>query len=484
MIQGNGLATAEKATKPTDVVKSSIQGRALPAEGSFGQGVSMLFWLASKADEIDKWWTPQRDRQLRDFWKGEAILSGAVYSMGAKIKTLGYAIDGPSRQVSRYQPVLAQAEFGKGWRQLLSKTVEDMLTQDKGAFWELIRANNADIASPIIGIAHLDAGRCFPTGDLEYPVLYSNRRTGQIVKLADYQVARFVSMPSPDEAMNDIGVCAVSRALKAAQIIRDVIIYKREKLASRPNKGFLAISGITQSQLEAAVKDAEEQQDNAGLQRFGKMIALASLDPSAEIKLDMVEFASLPDGYDEEATMTLYAYILALDFGVDAREFWPATASGATKADALVQAQKARGKGPGDIITTIEEVMNWKVLPDSLTFHFDFQDDEEDRARAELKNAKAATINTMYLGQGTVPGYIDRDEARQLALDEKLIPDEFVQVDLTDETTVDDVEQAKPEEQKPVVPEPTVEPEVSPPVAPVRAGKAEDRMQEIGRAHV
>lgn len=451
MPDNNGhFLTEEKALDK--VAQASIQGRAVPLEG-YGSPVTLLFYMAQTADGIDKWWTPKRDSQLREAWKTEPIMAGAVYSMVAKLKTLEYALDGPPRQVSRFQPVLANAEFGKGWGNLMDKSCQDFLTVDRGVFWELIRPDNDDPRSPIIGVAHLDALRCTLTGDMEYPVVYSNPRTGQYHRLADHQVVHMVSMPSPDETMYDVGLCAVSRAFRALQITRDIITYKREKLSSRPKRGIVYANGITQSQLQDAIKQASEDQDNKGLQRFGELVVTASLDPSATVDIKMLEFASLPDGFDEESSLTLYVYVLALAMGVDAREFWPATASGATKADALVQAQKARGKGPGDMLKTFERAINWKILPDSLTFRFDFQDDEEDAQRAELRKRKADTINMMYLGGQGVEGIIDREEARQIAADEGLIPQEFLVVDQTEDITVDDIEQPKEPEEPEAPPE-------------------------------
>ena len=67
---------------------------------------------------------------------------------------------------------------------------------------------------------------------------------------------------------------------------------------------------------------------------------------------------------------------------IDARELWPATASGATKADALLSHMKSRGKGPGQIIRVVEDMFEQKYLPSVLKFEFDYQDDEQHQAIA------------------------------------------------------------------------------------------------------
>lgn len=429
-------------TLPLEVAQHSVQQRA--ADFGIDQNpLSMFFYLGQTADDIAKWWSPQRDIDLRNFWPSESIMAGAVYSMTAKMKSLTYTIEGPKSTAHYFQDLLANAEFGKGWSHLMSKVVEDHLCTDRGAFIELIRKDNDDPHDRIIGLAHLDALQCTLTGNLAYPVIYTNQMSGRSYLLADHQVIHFPSMPSPIERYKEVGLCAVSRALKASQIIRDIVQYKREKLSSRPPRGIIYATGITKRQLQQAVDDANKTMDDKGLQRFGEFIVTAALDPSAQVDIKMLEFASLPDGYNEEQAITLYVYILAMAFGVDAREFWPAATTGATKADALVQAAKARGKGPGDIITSLERRINWKVLPKSCTFRFDFVDDDEDKAKEDIKTAKTSRISSMYVGSPSVPGYISRDEARQLAVDEKLIPEEFITVDVTDKVVLDDVDRTQ-----------------------------------------
>lgn len=432
------IALGEKAT-PAEQARLSVQTRT--QEGASLQ--PLIFWVATVADEAPAWWVPSRDDYLRKFWRTEPMLAGAIYSIEAKIRTLGWALDGPRRQVSRFQTVLAEAEFGSGWQQLIGKVMEDLLTMDRGAFVELLRATKGP-EGPVLGLAHLDSARCFLTGDLREPVVYYDVRSGQPHRLAAHQVLHLVSMSSPDEQMRGVGFSATSRVLRAAQIMRDIWVYRREKLSSRPPRGLLAVKGISKRLLDEAIAQSEEQMDNQGLTRFAKIITLAAQDPGVPLELEQIDFASLPDHYDEQTSTTLYAYTLALCLGVDARELWPATASGATKADALVQAMKARGKGFGDLLTTIEQRLNWAVLPRSLTFHFDFQDDEEDAQRAELLDRKVRTVVSLYnMTSAGLEGLVTRAEARQLLAAMEVLPQEMLAAegDITPDVTGDEVEQ-------------------------------------------
>lgn len=79
-----------------------------------------------------------RDRYLRQFWKTETIISGAVSSLVSRIKALDYKLDGPPRAKKYSHDVLMNCEDGRGLRPLIAKFVTDLLTQDNGAFIELV----------------------------------------------------------------------------------------------------------------------------------------------------------------------------------------------------------------------------------------------------------------------------------------------------------------------------------------------------------
>jgi hypothetical protein len=454
--QNMALALDEKATDPAALARRSVQARTEPIES-----LSPFIWyVATSQDEAPAWWTPSRDQYLRKVWRTEPMLAGAIYSVESKLKTLGWTLEGPQRQVKRYQEMLSESEFGQGWGDLVSKVVEDLLTMDRGAFIEVLRATDGS-DGPVLGLAHLDASRCLPTGDLQAPVVYYDYRTGKPHRMGAHQVIRLVSQPSPDESLLGVGYCATSRILRAAQIMRDIWIYKREKLSSRPSRGIVAVRGMSQQRFDEAIRKAQEAMDNEGLTRFAKVISIATQDPGVPLEIQQLDFASLPDGYNEESSITLYAYILALELGLDARELWPATASGATKADAEIQNRKARGKGFGDLTSSIERAINWQVLPKSVTFRFDMLDDEEDKAKTELDRARIDNVVKLFtVPTGMTESVIDRLEARRLLADVQVLPEEFLanEPDVTPDVVADDVEREDGTEEAAVVQaEPVVE---------------------------
>jgi hypothetical protein len=154
--------------------------------------------------------------------------------------------------------------------------------------------------------------------------------------------------------------------------------------------------------------DATEEEDATDTE-IAKMFGL---DPAQPASAELISFANLPEAFNELETTNTYANVLALAFGVDVREFWPITGGSlGTATESLVMHQKARGKGVGEVIGMIERVLNWKVLPDSATFAFDFRDDEEDMLTADIDDKRAGTIMSMW-NNGNTP--VREFEIRQM----------------------------------------------------------------------
>lgn len=444
-VAANGAG--EKATTPPETLRDlSIQQRVEENRGNFLSG---MFWFGGYDDECPEWWSEHRELYLSEFWQkpGNDILQGAIASMVKKFKSMTWTLEGPERVATRYQPVIAESEFGNGWNSLLTKTLTDYFTHDKGAFWELLGQGEpaGPIQGPVLGIAHLDASLCQLTGDPTYPVLFNNTKSGLSHKLHTTRVIHMVDMESPREAMNGVGFCAVSRVIASSMVLLKLNRYKNEKLSDLPPAGMLLLNNILPSQWEDTNKKYQRERRKLGQELWSNLLVLMGLDPAQPVTAEFLSFANLPDQFNELEATNIYVNIVALAFGIDVREFWPMSQGVlGTGKESEVQAQKAKGKGIGDIISTIERAINWKVLPEKVTFRFDFQDDEEDRRAAEINKEKTDTIMSMWQPGSFKDGIeppVTRDEIRQmLANNVPYFLEEFLQVDLTDEVEVDDIE--------------------------------------------
>lgn len=439
----------QKAITNPAVLEESIQAR---ADSDISSPVNSIAWFGRDIDtyndlgiSVPPWWSELRDLALDRFvyTSGNDILQGAVSSLTKKIKAMDWYLTGPEKTVARYQKVLAQSEFGQGWDRLIGKTIQPYLTQDKGAFWELIGAGDIDgpLLGPVMGIAHLDSRYCQLTGDPVYPVIYNNAKDNKAHKIHCTRVVHMVDMPSPSDQMNNIGFCGVSRVLASSSVLLKLAKYKNEKLDDLPEAGLLIFNNILPQKWDDARAEYQRERRRLGQQYWANVMTFFSLDPANQASATLTSFANLPDNFDELQTTNIYVNILALAFGVDVREFWPISEGGlGTGRETLVQHQKAKGKGVGDLISSIEWAINWHILPPSVEFAFDFQDDEEDKQRAEIEDIKIDSIlkmaQTITTESGTQFSIATWNEIRQMLADNtSYFSEDFLTIDETDEDT-------------------------------------------------
>ena len=442
-------ATANKANG--DLADLSIQKRALPVEdrASIASTFPSSFHFGHHHHHdslLPAWWSENRDIALRDFVirQNNDILIGAISSMIKKFKAMNWIIEGPQRVVNREQKKLTEAEFWQGWSFWLGKVLYDYLTQDKGGFTELIGDGNPNgpIIGPVRGIAHLDARFCQLTGDIEFPVIFNNPKTENSHKLHTTRVAHFVDMPSPAEGMKNTGFCAVSRVIGSSEILLKINKYKNEKLDDLPEAGLLLLNNVLPEKWDDAKGDYARETRRLGQEHWRNIMTMFGLDPAQKATADLISFANLPDAFNELESTNVYLNILALAFGVDVREFWPLSGGSlGTATESEVMHQKARGKGVGEIISMIERIINWKIMPESATFAFDFKDDQEDLLAADIDQTRTNTIMSMWTDEF---GPVNAFEIRQMLADNvSYFKEDFLEFDATLEETASDNELAK-----------------------------------------
>jgi hypothetical protein len=412
---------------PRQAIAESVQVQpdpivGIPWQGGFWQAFTL--GMATMADQIVTWGrNPKaRDRQLREFWPTESFLAGAVANVSFRNAAFNWEIHSPSDAVEQSVTEMlrgALAGPSYGWVPFAEKISQDLYTQDNGTFIELIRDPTIDANSkfqgpmaPVIGIAQLDAGQCFRTGNAEYPVLYEDRET-KLHKMAWYQVIPLADFPSSIERLNGIGYCAVTRALRLSQITRSMMIFKDEKISGRNPKEINIIGGVSQGDLDDATKRANERADNKGQVRYIDNIILASLDPEKPVSTATIQLASLPDGFDFAQEMQWYISGLALDFGVDYQEFAPLPGGAiGSSAQSMILHRKSSGKGPATFMRTLSEAFkNYGVLPRNAEMIFTDKNEQEELDKATLRKMFAEEMALQLRN-----GFIDADSARDLGV--------------------------------------------------------------------
>lgn len=398
-----------------DIIEPQLEGvvQQPPVGGGLALGDFVLSF-ATAADEFPAWGTAPaaRDRRLREFWPTEPVLAGALVSTVAKYAGFNWKLTGPQRQIRHYEVMFESSDRGRGWVGFISKVLFDLFTQDNGAFIEIVRTEDNETA-PVINLNHLDSGRCIRTGrDLE-PVWYRDLY-GVLHTLKWYQVITIEEMPSPIEDARGMQYCAVTRLLRAAQIMRDIGIYKREKVSGRFNRAVHLVSGVQTRTVDDAIKQQRANADSMGLIRYIQPLIVGAVDPTARVSVATIDLASLPDGFDEDKTMRWYINQLALAFAGDYQDYSPLPGGGlGSSRQSQTLHLKGQNKGARLFMKLLESKFNYHgVLPRNIRFQFGEQDSNQDADAARLSQMRAEERSIRIAS-----GEITPQMARQIAVD-------------------------------------------------------------------
>jgi len=435
----------------------SVTDRPTFEEGAWG---NFILWMGSIADDIQPWGGGSgnfkvRDKQLRQFWIREPILASALYTITIRDAAFSWTIKGDQpRTVKATQDMLHQANLGKGWLDFALKWRLDYLTQDNGAFFEVIRQSEVE-TSPCLGINHLDAGRCRRTGVDDWPIIYTDRK-GKDHKMLPHQVVATSDFPSPIETANGVGLCAVSRMLRMAQLMRDIGIRDRERASGMDSKLLHIIGGVGKQALEQVLEGHKAQQIEQGYQRYSKPIIFTALDPDKPPTVATLDLAPNPEqftGASYDTVMKWYITLLAMGLGVDYQDLAPLPSRGiGGSQQSLILHQKSKGKGPELFMKTIEHVFNFHgIIPKNVHFEYSEKDIADEIEQAELQKTNAETWKLHVQSRVLTP-----QSVRNILLDQGLISQEIFdqesagQPDVTDEVVARDDEPAEKPETKPV----------------------------------
>lgn len=397
--------------------------------------MEQLSWAIKAKDTVAPYWSRKRDEDLRKFWKQEGAthISAAMYNAQTKLLSI------PSRIVARDPSIVSHvrqaqeynnrlntlSEYGSGFYSALERFYEDFLSQDNGGFLEIIGAGNKAglIEGPALAVRHLDAGRCVRTSDPIYPVKYTDDDGNQYA-LHYSRVIYKAQMASPDADLRGVGFCAVSRAIAAAQSLIDIMIYKQEKLGSRPMSKMFLGKGVRAEDIMRALRAGDLQMDKENLRRYSKNIAIGS--ESTDVDIKVIDLTSM-DQFKEDVAVPYAMFAIAVAFGMDPNELWPG-AAGASSAAASVALLRARNHLPSQVMSILENEFNFKFLPPHLQMVFDYQDDEEDQQQAVIRDIRARNRErNLYSRVTTV-----LTERRQMKADGDITEDLFNSMELSD----------------------------------------------------
>lgn len=375
----------------TQIERQSVQSLPNAETGNAGA----LMWSSSQRGYLlPAWGTREREKVLRRFyrheynWLGQSAFAGLI----KKVQATPWEIKG-KRRVDYFADVLRRADFGRGWDALLSKVILDYLRQDGGGYMEMIAPGNPrrPPTGPVTGIAPLDSLACVPTGDPEFPVLYTNT-DGMLHLLHHTRVFQLVDQPDGDQNIPGYGMCALSRAISivARQILSGR--YVEQKLDDKPPPGIVAATNLNESQRQQALANYMREQSADERPPWGKTMWLYGTDPEHPVGLEYTTFSQAPDSWSfvEYNNLDVNAWALAL--GVDVQELWQLSGGslGSGQQSQILHA-KSQGKTYGGLLTAIERALN-QMLPDTLEFQFKRRDPFEAQERAQTAQLWASFV--------------------------------------------------------------------------------------------
>lgn len=369
---------------------------------------TVLRWLGTAGQHAPAYWSTSRDKWLRGFYLKSDYLKIATKTFTEKACGVPFRIQAKDHSVKAHVALAAQIEDDilynsgmlKGFFKEFAKFTADYLTQDNGAFFLVMGGGKADgpIVGAVAGLLHLDAQYCHRTGDLEYPVVYEHQ-DGKRYKLHYTRVIFMSSMPSADAGLLDVGLCAVSSCMDAAQEMLDIAVYHQEKLGSRPARQILySKTGISIKRLQDALMLANTKLDSQGLERFARTLVIGPATDSnaTPIELALLDLSSVPDGFDRQQATMLDVAVISSAFGLDMRDLSHAFGvAGTTMADAQIQHMKTGFKGVAQFLNDFAFALTPKILPgkDNYDVVFDYVDDSQDEQAAGNRKVRAEGRN-------------------------------------------------------------------------------------------
>lgn len=393
-----------------------------------GMHYMMLRWASASADVIPPYWSQARDRWLRQFVYTNGPIKTAVTTFVNKLVTIPWTIQSRDRTISRHVLAAEGIESNlrrlsgsmssspiRGFKSAFKMFAKDYLTQDNGAFMEVLGNGPAD--GPIVGaptgLIHLDSALCIRTRDTEFPVKYLNAGRGgdnKEYKLHYTRVIEMCNLPSSEIDLNGIGLCPVSCCLEAAQELYDVYQYNREMFGSLPPRQILyAKEGATVKTMHDAIEAWQFKLAQANRTHFGGTLLMAPRGMGQKMELDKVDLARMPEDFNRRDVTTIDKSEIAAAFGLDLRDLSYTLGAPSRTGDAEVQDRKGRGKGIGEFLETFVERMEENYLNgDLFMLRFDNLDDEQDEQEAGIRD-KRSTGRERDLRSGVTTVRVERE---------------------------------------------------------------------------
>jgi hypothetical protein len=238
-----------------------------------------------------------RDRLLSQTPGFETMWAAVIFKLISKKVAQGFRIedaDDSQRRIKAAQQLVLgyDGSYASG----LQRGLQDYLLTDMGMVVEKARQSSAR-GSRIAGLFHLDALRCYPTGDPQKPIVYWSYYGGYHLLDAE-DVIRITDMPSPRVEMRGYGFCSASRAWATILKLAAVEVYFREKITGTRNLAIHFVTGVSDRMMRDALNTSEDARDQRGFVLYKGSTIIPILDMSSQPTVVTIPLAEVPDGYN------------------------------------------------------------------------------------------------------------------------------------------------------------------------------------------
>jgi hypothetical protein len=405
-------------------------------------------------------WTRAGDYILSSTIDHSAKWANAVAKAIGKVASLDWTVRdvaGSEQRTDRARSLLLNANKGKGWINFLTQFLTDYALTNNGGFCEVIwstlevrRGRNGQL-QPVgrpLGIQHLDSVRCTRMHDVDlypyretlaaywnirpdevhagnFPVMYYDL-WGRYHLLWRWQVGATSDLTSPRSELRGTGICAAHRVYQT--IFKDASMerYLAEKITGSQPKEIHLVSGIMQSQFEAAMASSQDQARSRNQQQYRGVVVIPGIKPDAGITGHRIPIAEIPDGFEpqQEREDTRLEYANAL--GLPSRDLQPAPAGLNSGRTAEVEAEQAEDTGFSRFLKWWVHWAGSNLLPQTVEFVWEGESLSDKKAKAEVFDMRAKALTTLV-----EKGVLSAGQALQIMVDEELIPREFLPADDT-----------------------------------------------------
>jgi hypothetical protein len=356
---------------------------------------SIQIHLVDTGDNLPRWWSPSRDKALYEMMLGSNHLSGLAYTATTKLANIPLTFRARDKTITSHvdradefnRMVHVVSEGMEGLRVAMKRFILDYLITDNGGFMEIMGDGPPDgpIAGMPWGVRHLDSLRCRRTGSAKYPVAFIDTGKDQKrYKLHNSRVIYLAQQPGAMTRKRGVGFSSMSRSNLLGEVLKSQIVYKLEKMGSRPNTKVFVGSGLPAEKMMAAFVAANELQNQMGLEYFGKNVYIGG----EGITLQTTDLNNF-DPFDEETGTMMAMYAIAFCWGLKIQEIWPVAGS---KASDQVSNMQARGRLPADFMSDLKEQFEHKLCPPYIEASFDYQDDDQDMMQANIRDIRSRSV--------------------------------------------------------------------------------------------